>query len=279
MFNIRDFSSHINRTGTVQTNKFYVEIASPNIFAPSEIQRTIKYRASSVRIPGVNLDVLNSYRYGVGPNEKFPTNVNFQDVSISFIDTGNIDLWKYFYSWMNGIFDYTGSSGGSQPSYKTEYKDYYATDLFIYVMDNSGKLVNVVGLKEAYPIGLDNVGLSWSDNNKLYEFNVNFTFREWYVDGYAATQFDSQRTASPGLTTTQVVPQRTESPRQQYSSATEGSTGGPQHPQIAVDVENARRGRESPPGAAGFPLQEGQSVTGNEGPIRSFSLNPLNWFR
>ena len=220
MFNIRDFSSHINSTGTVQTNKFFVEIASPNIFAPDETQRLIQYRASNVRIPGVSFDQLNSYRYGIGPQEKFPTNVNFQDISINFIDTGNNDLWKYFYAWTNGIFDYTGVSGGSSPSYQVEYKDYYATDIFIHVMDNSGNQTLSVGLKEAYPISVDNVGLAWSENNKLFEFNVNFTFREWYIEDATFGQFESGAQLSPGLTS-QVVPQQTGSPRESVFRPTE----------------------------------------------------------
>ncbi len=264
MFNIANFSAHINNTGTVQTNKFIVRLKSPAIFGPTEISRIYEYRASSVKIPGVNFDTQNTYRYGIGPQQKFPTNVNFTDVEITFLDTSRNALWKHFTQWMNGIFDYTGTIGGGQPSYQVEYKKYYETEIQIYVFDNEGNVSNLVVLKEAFPIALNDVGLSWSENNKLYEFGVRFAFKEWYYANYNVGEFNSNVSAlGPGQTSSP-VPQRTESPRQpEYSSSTEASTrGGPQYPQITRDVRNAQQGRQSAPGGSGLTLQPDQTVIG-----------------
>jgi len=263
MFNIANFSSHINRFGTVQTNKFMVRLKSPAIFGATEISRIYEYRASSVRIPGVNFDMQNTFRYGVGPQQKFPTNVNFNEISITFVDTERNALWKHFTVWMNGIFDYTGATGGSQASYKVEYKKYYETEVQIYVFDNNGNLVNLIKLKEAFPTSLSDVGLSWSENNKLYEFSVRFSFKEWYFESYGVGAFESGAQIGP-TTSAQVIPQQTESPRpREYSSSTEASTGGgPQYPQISRDASNARLGRQSAPGGSGLTLQPDQTVIG-----------------
>lgn len=212
MFNIADFSSNLNRYGTIQTNKFLVEIPAPRILGPSSLDEVMMYRANSTRIPGLALDIQRVFRYGVGPEQKFPTNVNFNDITITFVDTVDNDIWKRFAVWFNGIFDITGLSGGSQPSYMTEYKDYYTSDVKIYVFDNEAKLRNVVVLKEAFPTTLGEVSVSWSENSKLYEFTVGFTFKEWYFDGYSVGRFQSGAELGPTITATP-IPQRTESPR------------------------------------------------------------------
>ena len=214
MFNIARFSAHINNSGTVQTNKFIVRIPPPIILRDGfdVIQRSIEYRANSVKVPGVDLDTQNVSRYGVGPSQKFPTNVNFTDVDINFLDTNGNYIWKYFAKWMNGIFDYTGVSGGNEPSYKVEYKKYYQTNIEIFVFDNAGSQTNAIILKEAFPISLSDVSLSWSENNRLYEFSVRFSFREWFYSGYNIGVYDSNAAIGPGQTA-QVVPNSIESPR------------------------------------------------------------------
>jgi hypothetical protein len=180
----------------------------------------MEYRANNVRIPGVALDVQRVFRYGVGPEQKFPTNINFTDINVNFVDTQNKDIWKRFSFWFNGIFDYTGSTGGSQASYKTEYKDYYTTDLEIHVFDNDGNRVNVIVLKEAFPTTLSEVGLSWGETNRLYEFSVGFAFKEWYFSDYQATTFQSGATLGPGATT--AVQPRPTAPRPQEGNINPG---------------------------------------------------------
>lgn len=223
-FNIANFSAHIKAHGTLQTNKFYVQISPPRLFGPSGISEVMQYRANNVRIPGISLGLEQVFRYGVGPEQKFPTNVNFTDININFVDTDKKDIWKTFSFWFNGIFDYTGVRGSYQPSYKTEYKTYYTTDIRIHVFDNDGKESSVVVLKEAFPTTLSEVGLSWAETNRLYEFSVGFTFREWYFDRYALAPFESGATVGPGATSS-VRPERTGSPRPPRSD-TYGLGGG-----------------------------------------------------
>ena len=267
MFNIARFSAHINDRGTLQTNKFIVRMRPPFMLGTNTvIDPSIEYRANSVKIPGVDLETQNVSRYGVGPSQKFPTNVNFTDVDINFVDMNNNAFWKYFAKWMNGIFDYTGRSGGSQPSYKVEYKKYYETDIQIFVFDNAGNQTNAIILKEAFPISLSDVSLSWSENNRLYEFSVRFAFKEWFYSGYDMGVYDSGATIGPGQTA-QVVPQRTNSPREFSDSVRASTEGGPRHPADVAASEVARGNG----GANGMRLQEGQTPTGAENQVVPFA--------
>ena len=85
-------------------------------------------------------------------------------------------------------------------------------DIQIFIFDNAGNQTNAIILKEAFPISLSDVSLSWSENNKLYEFSVRFAFKEWFYSGYNMGAYDSRVSISPGQTA-QVVQTPTESPR------------------------------------------------------------------
>jgi len=183
-FNIAEFSTKINERGTLQNNKFIVSITKPRIFSDDDFNRILEFRASNVRIPSINFDVLSTYRYGVGPQQKNPTNVNFNDITISFIETESNFIWKSFAWWINEIFDFSDRGNGTI-KYTSEYKQYYTSPTIkITVYNNKGENVNVVVLKEAYPISLNDVDLSWSNRNNLMMINVGFTFREWYFEGF-----------------------------------------------------------------------------------------------
>lgn len=183
-FNIAEFSTKINERGVLQNNKFLVKITKPSIFTADDFNRILEFRASNVKIPGVNFDVMTTYRYGVGPQQKTPTNVNFNDITISFIETDGNFIWKSFAWWVNEIFDFSERAEGVI-KYTSEYKQYYASPTIrIEIYNNSGEKVNVVVLKEAYPISLNDIDLSWSNRNNLMMINVGFTFREWYFEGF-----------------------------------------------------------------------------------------------
>lgn len=215
-FNIRNFIGNINRYGTLQTNRFKVMISPPRLLTRSTgMMERLSYRAESARVPGLAIDATEVRRTGVGPREKVAVNVGFSDMGITFIEEGNNDVFKFFYTWVNGIFDFTGSRGGSNPTYSTAYKrDYVSEKIEIYVYDNSGKLVNKVVLKEAFPISLSETNLSWSDNNQLYKLNVTFAYTSWYLDGYSSTPgFESPVPSTPQApqvsTPAQLIPEFT----------------------------------------------------------------------
>jgi len=199
-FNIQEFSNKINQYGTLQNNKFIVTIDKPRTFqGTTRIDELFQFRASSVKIPGVTLDLTPTFRYGVGPAQKMPKNVAFTDISITFIEMGNAYIWKTFASWMNEIFDFS-DRGLSTYKYTAQYKQYYASPTIkIAIYGNSGELVNTIVLKEAYPTSLTDVNLSWNENT-LMNINVTFTFKEWYYEGIETIPILNSVTPEEGAT-------------------------------------------------------------------------------
>jgi hypothetical protein len=210
-FNIAEFSTKINERGTLQNNKFLIKISkptgsSPDFYLNSYREEDLTFRASSIEIPGVSFEFANSFRYGIGPQQKTPINPNFNDISISFIEDKQNGIWKFFSSWINQIFNFD-----TDRMYVARYKsEYIAPNFEILVYNNEGLPINSIILTEAFPSSLGNVGLSWNDKNNLMVVKVVFSFTDWHwgVPGLTNSRQTppTNNNTGPGQTTNQVVP-------------------------------------------------------------------------
>jgi hypothetical protein len=196
-FNIQNFVSELNKSGTLQTNKYEVFFSSPLVMqnvkidgvSTSDTERLMNLRAESVKIPGIGLLMSDVNRYGVGPMQKMPYNAAFTSNAITFLTDKKNNIHKYFYTWMNCIFDFSGTPLGTinqttqslsnGQSYKTEYKDNYTTDLHVRLYDVTGAAVQEIVMYKAFPEALNDVNLGWNDNNNLIKVIVSFSFRDW----------------------------------------------------------------------------------------------------
>lgn len=213
-FNIDQFVGNVSRSGTLQTNRFEVRMRPPGVVAgrgrqyygtADEMSRLLTFRAQEVKVPGVNMDTYDHRRYGVGPRQKTVTNVNFSDVGITFLETSENEVFKFFYDWTNYIFDYSGIGGARlgqvnyPASFTAQYREDYSTDIEIHVYNAAGttktenmptvedsevKPVTIIHMFEAYPTSIGDSSLSWDNNNSLYKVNVSFTFTSWRIDNY-----------------------------------------------------------------------------------------------
>jgi hypothetical protein len=171
------------------------------------MERLIQIRAEQCRLPGVTYMASDVNRYGIGPMQKMPYNVQFTDTSITFIADKNGDLYRYFYFWFNNIFNYSGTNPDKYnptATYETEYKDNYCTEIEIRIYDNYGKAIQSVILNKAFPISFNEINLGWNQNNEIMKFVVGFSFRDWTLQDVAATP--AQRTINSQTTTFQGGP-------------------------------------------------------------------------
>jgi hypothetical protein len=203
-FNIAEFSARINDRGTLQTNKFLVQINNP-----FQINNDLQFRASNISMPGVSLKYISTYRYGMGPEQKTPINVSFTDLSITFIEDKQNSIWKFFTTWIDSIFKFQPGTNGTTvagTTYLSLYKDDYISQVMkILIFDNNGNNVNTINLTQAYPISIGNIELSWAEKSELMKVTVGFTFREWYFDGRPNIA-TAEASVTPAQQTNQVVP-------------------------------------------------------------------------
>jgi hypothetical protein len=203
-FNISDFSSNINRYGTLRNNKYKIQIAPPPFLGSVsssanefDIFRQMTFRADQVTMPGVSFENQVVNRYGIGPKQRFPTNAIFPEtVSISFIESNENDIHKFISLWMNNIFYFHGENAVSKPYYLTRYKSDYSSIIEITIYSNEhenseNQIANIIYLKDAFPSSISENQLAWGDNNTLFRVNVEFSFTEW------SSAFISIATSSP----------------------------------------------------------------------------------
>jgi hypothetical protein len=198
VFNVRDFAANINRYGTLQTNRFEVVIRQPVGFPYDDNQYrwyTSTYRADQVKLPGIEMALYDSRRYGVGPLIKVATGIQSTETTISFIETGNNDTFKLFYDWTNLFVDYSSyrRNGAIERSiFTTGYKqDLVSPQIDIRIFNDTGRRnttgepgmepVTTVCLVDAFPTNISDTSLSWGDNNNLYKVNVTFAFTSWFI--------------------------------------------------------------------------------------------------
>ena len=115
-----------------------------------------------------------------------PYSSQFNEISISMTSDGFGDIWQFWYNWIRGIHQFTGTTssligvGTSLPSYEVEYKDNYSTTIEIVQYDNEGFEAQRVKLYEAFPISVHPLKLDWGNANEVHKLNVTLGYR--YVD-------------------------------------------------------------------------------------------------
>jgi hypothetical protein len=204
-FNIADFQSQIAETGVLQTNKFDVQIFPNGAFGGMNVvggdgsvtsigstTDDAQYRCINATIPGLTMITNNINRFGIGVFEKMPVSANYTDVSLTFLMDRYGDQYNFWYTWFNYVFGINGeesssnvfgttSSTNTRSFYTAEYKDNYSATITITVYDNEGNPNLVATLLKAYPISVNEVPLSWTDNNNLIKLTTTITFREWVL--------------------------------------------------------------------------------------------------
>ena len=199
-FNVQNFIDNIGGRGTLKNNSYEVIMGVPEMlrrgsqallrdfrFRQPDIEDIISLRANQVTLPGINLDLTQTNRYGVGPVSRAPTNVNYTTMSIGFLETADHSIYKFFYEWTTTMFDFTGSGGNRLnpvPRYNTEYAAYYTTDILINVYRPDSTLATTVRVIDAFPSSISDKSLSWNDNNSVYTVDAAFNFKEWIIDDY-----------------------------------------------------------------------------------------------
>ena len=193
-FNIQKFKGYIGKTGYLPVNRYLLELRVPPVMVGATIvdddketkfnqdfSRDLSFRAESIRAPGVAISFDSVNRYGVGPIQKMPFNAQFTDISVSFLADKDSLVWKFFYAWLNNIFQYSYSEGPDEDftRYRVNYMKDYATDIYIQVYDVDGEVSTNIQLIDAYPISMNDVNLAWDTNNQTMKITVTFTFRHW----------------------------------------------------------------------------------------------------
>jgi hypothetical protein len=164
---IADFKSKFE-TELARPNRFEVEI--PPINGVGSLPDMGKFRCETAELPSRTFSTLEQ-KFGSNPVEKYPYQTTYNDLTLTFIVSGDMSEKKFFDNWMNVI---------SPPgNFNFQYRNNYVGDITITQFDLSNKPVYSVVLHDAYPITVNQLDLDWSNNDSHHKLVVMFAYTYW----------------------------------------------------------------------------------------------------
>jgi hypothetical protein len=166
---INDFRSSFNND-LARPNRFDVSIPVPLPLTPYlNTSRTLSFRCEGTQLPGRTLATADQ-KIGSNPTEKFPYHSTYNDVTMTFILSGDMSEKLFFDAWMEYInptrsFDFT-------------FKNDYTSTLTINQYDITNNLTYSVNLIDAYPVAIDQLDLEWT-NNEYHKLTIDFAYTYW----------------------------------------------------------------------------------------------------
>lgn len=197
-FSIDDFIANIGSIGGfAKTNRYKVIVNHP-IHDGGGGARQIYMLCEQAEFPGRTFTTSDSRIYG--PVYKTPFESQYQEVTMTFINTRKLGVKRYFDAWMEKInpvgpymaaeadgADVVGRVGsystiptfsGGVRNFAFEYRDNYVRDLEIQQLDEQAKTVYAVKLINAYPLSVAPAQLSFSDD-QFHKLSVTFAYDYW----------------------------------------------------------------------------------------------------
>lgn len=182
-FNLTDFRSSFSNNGEPSSPANYeVSVTrKPQAgFASNTnltMEKLLPFRCISCSLPGKMMNTIERSTYG--PNRKVVTSSLYQDVTFSFIVSDDKSELDYFNVWQNYIVDNNVDSSSSANNHDVRYYDEYVGDIKISHLDKQNEIKYTISLLEAYPISVEEIPLSWENNNEFIRVNVTVAYRNW----------------------------------------------------------------------------------------------------
>ena len=147
--------------------------------------RDVSLLCESCTLPGRTVSTIDYQN--VKQAVKVPYSFINEDVTFTFILTGDYYMRKMFDNWMNLVFD--------AENYQLKYKDTYTTDVRIAQVNKNNIPVYTVQLHNAYPTGINAITLDNTAESTIQKVTVNMTYETFVVEGL----FDAAKGVMKGL--------------------------------------------------------------------------------
>jgi hypothetical protein len=173
---INDFRSSFNAE-LARPSRFDVTIPVPVSLANLKTSaKNLTFRCETAAMPGRTFETATK-KLGSAPIEYFPYHNNYQQATMTFIVSDDMNEKIFFDSWMELINPTT--------TYNFEYKVNYATDITITQYNSQGQPTYAGILQEAFPIDVNQLDLDWSTDS-YHKLSVVFVYKQWQNNSVAA---------------------------------------------------------------------------------------------
>jgi hypothetical protein len=169
-FNIETFKSELNNGGA-RPNQFAVQLSFPNYVA-SRAAATAKgpFLVTTAELPGQTIpEATVFYR---GRQVHMAGDRNFTPITFTVLNDSGFTIRTAIEQWMEGIEGLNTKTGRLNPST-------YQTDMYIYQLDRNGAILKQYKLRNAFPLDLGAVPLSFEANDQLSSFQVSFRYQSF----------------------------------------------------------------------------------------------------
>lgn len=128
------------------------------------------FLCETAELPGRALST-QDYRY-YGPTFRMPHQSAYTDINFIIYVRSFMEDKKLFDNWIEYI--------NPKTSYDFRFRNEYSTDINIFQYEDAREAATyMVTLRKAYPINVNPMPLSWSDDN-LHKLQVTFCYVDWF---------------------------------------------------------------------------------------------------
>ena len=158
---VANFNSH---GGLARSNFFAVSFVGPEGVVADPV--FISSSCESASLPGISVSTTESGK--TTQAIKYPYSWINDDVTLTFYVTNDFYIKNLWDTWMRRVVDTKNKKIG--------YKKYFKSDVVISVLDLDHNEVYQTTLEDAYPIGIDAIPLSNTEENGLMRLTVTLTY-------------------------------------------------------------------------------------------------------
>lgn len=201
-FNITDITSALNKTGGVaKPNLFYVQITPPSNLLYASYTGQVPFFCSDAVLPGLVYNTTSVKVAGYGVHENRPVDVNFNEVTLTFMVDADGKVLDYFQKWMTLIYNFSVDQSGVQKGSSLAYgefgypEDYECPGLEIYFLNQSADEIITYKLDKAFPTQLGSIPVGWEIDNTIARLNVTFAYKTWDTKAIPPSEMDSLEAA------------------------------------------------------------------------------------
>jgi hypothetical protein len=198
-FDITELTAAINRRGGVaKPNLFYVQITPPKNLMYASYSREVPFFCSDAVLPGLVLNTSPFKPGGYGTSVSRPTELNFNEVTMTFMVDNDAKVLDYFQKWMTLIHNFSVDQGGLQQGSKLAYGEfgypetYEAANIQIFFLNNAGDEIITYSLSNAFPIQIGSIMTGWEMNDTMARVSITFAYNNWDTEAIPASEMDSE---------------------------------------------------------------------------------------
>lgn len=137
-----------------------------SIFGVSTFDSNLSLLCNEVTIPSRKLNT-TSIKFN-GMTRKAPTNYEWDDITISFIDTNEHLAYKIFSKWMDGVTNPYTNTG--------KFYDDYTSDIKVNLLNKNNETTSYFVLNKAYPTSILEIPLSWDSEEGYNKIQITFNY-------------------------------------------------------------------------------------------------------